>query len=347
MKIAGISAYLPSRIVTNDEVLALIAHYSKDNFSGDLSKTLRMIEKLFIKSGIETRCWMEKDADPMALLKARFNEALDQAGLKKEDIGLLIYTGVGRGFIEPANSCFVADYLGLACRNFDVLDACMGWVSAMDVVNDKMAAGTLVNAAIVNMELNLTEGAHIFPKNFCLKSPDELEYLFPSFTIGEAITVTILNNEAPGNFKFKFGSRPDLSDLCTISLPGWEKYCLPTDRTARCGGQYRFASEGGPMHDEGLLEIQKIFNEQGLAPGDFKMVFTHSSSEHQWQKYANLAGLGDKIFHIADKTGNIVSASIPAGIVLAAKSGDLKRGDCCLGWNGSAGMAFSTMCFEY
>jgi acyl-CoA:acyl-CoA alkyltransferase len=345
MKIAGIAATLPSRIVTNDDILDLVRHHSKERFTGDLPKTLKIIDRLFEKSGIESRHWLAQDEQPMALLEDTFNRALAQANIGKEDIDLLIYTGVARGFIEPANSCFVAKALGLTCRNFDVLDACMGWVSSMELVNDKMKAGAIRYAVIVNMEFNMVDGTHIFPKNFALESASELDYKFPSLTIGEAATVTILNNEEPDNFKFSFVSRPDLSDLCTISLPGWESFCKPSSNILPTGGMYQFSSRGGELHEMAEIEAVNVFNQQELTRDDIHCVVTHTSSPKQWMHYGRLVNIADKIHSVAHKTGNVVTASIPLGIVDAIEQGSLKKNDVCLGWKGSAGMAFSAMTF--
>lgn len=251
MRIAGIAATLPSRVVSNEDVLELIEHHSRNSFMGDLPKTLRAIDRLLERSGFASRRWLAKGEHPIELMKTTFDRALQQADMDKNEIDLLIYTGVARGFVEPANSCFVAKSLGLKCRNFDVLDACMGWVSSMDIVNDKMKAGRSKKAAIVNMEFNLIEGGPIFPRNFILKSSEELSYKLPSFSIGEAVAVTLLSDEDPCNFKFSFINRPDLSDLCTVSLPGWESFCESSKKIALTGGQYQFNSDGTSLHEQG------------------------------------------------------------------------------------------------
>lgn len=345
MKIIGIAAAFPSRNVTNQHVLDLIEQHSKEGFNGNLPKTLKVIDQLLKKTGIESRCWLGEEEQPMSLLETAFAQALAQANLAKEEIDLLIYTGVGRGFIEPANSCFVAKALDLKCRNFDVLDACMGWVSSMDLINDKMKAGTVRHAVVVNLEFNVVEGSHIFPKNFTLQSSAELAYKFPSFTVGEAATVTILSNEDPENFQFSFVNRPDLSDLCTISLPGWQHYCHPSAMMMPTGGNYQFNSHGGELHETAAIEAVNVFNQHGVAVDLIDAVFTHTSSPKQWAHYGELVGLADKIYPIAHNRGNLVTASIPAGIAAAIQAGKVKKGDTCLGWKGSAGMVFSAMTF--
>ena len=349
MKIIGIAATLPSKLVTNQQVLDLVEHHSKDNFEGDLPKTLKMINKLFEKSGVESRYWLGSGEQPMALMEAAFNRALARANISKDDIDLLVYPNVSRGFTEPACSTFVAKALGLTCRNFDVVDACMGWVSSMDIINDKMRAGTIRYAVIVNMEFLTIEDGPIFPKNFALKSAAELEYKFPSFTMGEAVAVTILSNEAPNNFNFSFVSRPDLSHLCTVSLPGWKSFCNTSDieTIAPTGGMYQFNSHGGKLHDTAEEEAVNVFNLQKLGRNDVHCIFTHTSSPKQWAHYGRLVGMEDKIHSIAPRTGNIITASIPLGIADAVEKNILKKNQICVGWNGSAGMVFSAMTFVY
>lgn len=347
MRIAGIAATLPSRIVSNEDVLELIEHHSRNAFTGDLPKTLRTIGRLLERSGFASRHWLAEGEHPIELMKATFDRALQQADMDKDEIDLLIYTGVARGFIEPANSCFVAHSLGLKCRNFDVLDACMGWVTSMDIVNDKMKAGAIRKAAIVNMEFNLVEGGHIFPKNFVLNDPEELAYKFPSFTVGEATTVTLLSHEDPDNFRFSFISRPDLGDLCTISLPGWESFCEPTQTMMPTGGLYQFSSHGALLHDQGGIEAVKAFNCEERELCDIDFVFTHTSSPKQWKNYGATVGATQKIYEISHETGNIATTSIPVGLANAQSQGALQKNLTCVGWQGSAGMAFSTMAFQF
>ena len=325
------AATLPSRVVSNEDVLELIEHHSRDAFTGDLPKTLRTIGRLLERSGFKFRRWLAEGEHPIELMKATFDKALQQASMDKHEIDLLIYTGVARGFVEPANSCFVAHSLGLKCRNFDVLDACMGWVTSMDIVNDKMKAGAIRKAAIVNMEFNLVEGGHIFPRNFVLNDLEELAYKFPSFTVGEATTVTLLSHEDPDNFRFSFISRPDLSDLCTISLPGWESFCESTPMMTPTGGQYQFNSQGALLHEFGATEIVQAFNDGGIAPDDMDFVFTHTSSPKQWIGYGDVAGISKKIYQSSHETGNIVTASIPFGLATALQQGALQKNVTCLG----------------
>lgn len=348
MKIIGLSGLLPSRCVTNQDVLSLVERHSKETFQEDLPKTLKTIGKLLDKSGMETRYWLDVGERPMELMEAAFNAALSQANISKKDIDLLIYPNVTRGFIEPANSTFIAKALGLNCRNFDVVDACNGWVTAMDVINSKMEAGEIRYAAIVNMEFGMSEGGPVMPKNFSLQSSSELAYKFPSFTVGEAAVVTILSNELPGNFNFSYISRPDLSDLSTISLPDWKMFCNEDDRERilPTGGEYQFNSYAAALHEDGRNEAMNVFNQHHIPGADVQHVFIHTGSPKMWDHIGQQMGIDQKLHHVGHKTGNIITASIPFGIYDAVRQGKAEKGQFCMGWAGSGGMVFSALSFK-
>ena len=64
-----------------------------------------------------------------------------------------------------------------------------------------------------------------------------------------------------------------------------------------------------------------------------------------WDKIS--PAVADKMFYVYPDYGNLVSASVPAGMALAEQQGLLNRGDTVACWVGSAGMAFSLNCFTY
>jgi 3-oxoacyl-[acyl-carrier-protein] synthase III len=351
MRIIGIAGVLPSRRVTNQEITELVGQYSKNDFEGDLPGTLKLIGKLLQKSGIESRHWLAPGERPMDLMRDAFEKALAQAGIQKKDIDLLIYASVSRGFIEPANSTFVAHALGLDCTNYDVINACMGWVSSMDMVNDKMKAGAIRHAVIVNMEFGQLDSPVFSENAYALKSPSELAYRFPALTLGSVATVTILGNESPDNFKFSFKNLPALGKLCTVSLPGWEYFCNEADVAyiAPTGGKFQFNSHGQELHDA-MVEVPRIYEthaqRHGIAKSDIHRVFTHTSSPKRWRESCQAIGIADKLHAIGHQTGNVVTASAPLGIADAMEQGNLKKSQFCMGLIGSAGMVFSAMSFN-
>jgi 3-oxoacyl-[acyl-carrier-protein] synthase III len=77
------------------------------------------------------------------------------------------------------------------------------------------------------------------------------------------------------------------------------------------------------------------------------MIFPHASSFKEWDSFAGDLEIRDRVHHMYPDYGNLVSASVPAGIAVAAEGGLVKRGDRLAGWVGSAGMSFSAYTFRY
>lgn len=348
MIIKGIGASFPSRKVTNNEVVDLIKFHSKDTYIGDdLDQTGRVIKTLLDRSGLITRNWCGGHESPIDHVAMAVRKSLAESYLHPEFIDLFIYVGIGRGFLEPGNSYMLAKALGFKnAECFDIIDACMSWTRAMSLVDSLFKTGKYKNAMIVNAEFNMANNGPLYPSNFRLERREQLEHLMPSFTIGEAATATLLLPHQPDNFKFNFHAKPELSDLCTIPMHGYEGFCHPTEKIGK-NGPMRFTSYGHELHEHAEKELPISLTNSKIEKDKVDIVFTHASSKAMWHRYGEKVGLSEKIHHIYQDTGNLVSASIPAAISTAKEAEKIKRGDRVLCWIGSAGMSFGTSSFVY
>ncbi|MGO9308375.1 MAG: 3-oxoacyl-ACP reductase, partial [Spirochaetia bacterium] len=135
MKIDSIGVRIPTRVITNDDVLKMLAQYSPEA-SVLLVKTYqRIVRGLFSAAGSQTRHIRDEEKGEKAstFITGAINDALEKASMKPEDIDLLIYCGVGKGFLEPANAYFYAQKLGMHASCFDIVDACMSWIRALEI----------------------------------------------------------------------------------------------------------------------------------------------------------------------------------------------------------------------
>lgn len=345
MLIKNVAASLPSRIVTNEEVVDMIRFHSTE-YEGDIDRGMRTIKTLLDRSGLVNRRWCESHESPLDHVAMATRTVLSETYLRPEHIELFIYVGIGRGFLEPGNSHMMAGTLGFVnAECFDVVDACMSWTRAMSIIDSLFKSGQYRNAMIVNAEFNMLAGGPLYPGNFALKNQAQIEYTLPSFTIGEAATATLLVAKEPDNFSFAFRAKPVVSDLCTIPIPGYEGFCHPSERIGK-NGEMRFTSFGHDLH-KNSDELSAVLTKLPVPKKDIDIVFTHASSKAAWHGYGEKAGIEDKMFHIYPETGNLVSASIPAAISLAKDSGSLKRGDRVMCWVGSAGMSFNASSFRF
>lgn len=342
----NVAASFPKRRVRNEDVVDLVRHYST-SFNGDVDKMLRVVRTLLDRSGLVTRQWRLPEEKPIDHLEAVVRDALEGSGLRPRDIELLVYVGIGGGFREPGNSYMVAKTLGMnKAQCFDILDACMSWTRAVSLVDSLFKTGGFRNALVVNAEFNMTEGLPGVPQNYAVRNFDELNYLIPSYTIGEAATATLLLPDQPENFSIAFQSRPDLADLCMIPTTGFDGYFQVSEEVAALG-EGRFTALGTELHDRLAEEMPALIGRAGAYPAQADVVFTHSSSMPAWSGVGKQFGFAEKIFHIYPQTGNVVSASVPAAMALARQAGKLRKGDRVMCLMGSAGMSFALSKFVF
>ncbi|MEV0544303.1 3-oxoacyl-[acyl-carrier-protein] synthase III C-terminal domain-containing protein [Nocardia salmonicida] len=347
MRLRSVAAGLPSRTVTNADILRMIAEHSSGGFEGNLDETLRVIEGLLRYTGSAERRWLAAGERPIELLRNATKTALEQAEVQAGEVDLLIYTGIGRGFIEPGGAYHCATALGLGEPDcFDIIDACMSWTRAVQVAESLMRAGRYRTAVIVNAEFSLRMGGMVFPHLFTLSNQEALASIFPAYTLGEAATATVLSADDDEPWDFRFVSRPDLAPLCNVTLPGYEGFCEPSDKLAANGVGY-FSSFGAEMHEVGMVEALGVFRSLDVDPEKVSALFTHASSKRHWQMMADSVGLGEAIHHVYPTTGNLVSASVPTAMASAIATGALQRGERAVGWVGSAGMSFGAFSFVY
>jgi 3-oxoacyl-[acyl-carrier-protein] synthase-3 len=80
--------------------------------------------------------------------------ALEKSGIDASEIGLLIDTSVCRDHLEPSAAVDVHHQLGLStsCLNFDLANACLGFVNGMQLAATMIDAGQINYALIVDGE---------------------------------------------------------------------------------------------------------------------------------------------------------------------------------------------------
>ena len=139
----SITHELPPEVVTSDYF---------DEQLAQTYKRLRMPKGLLERlAGISTRRgWAEGQTFEDGVVAAA-EKAIEQAGIDRSQIGLLINASVTRDNFEPAVSVGVHDRLELPrhALNFDITNACLGFVNAMTVASTMIDAGAIDYALIV------------------------------------------------------------------------------------------------------------------------------------------------------------------------------------------------------
>jgi len=339
--IRSVAFRTPSRRVTNDDLLNDIRAFNDGRRSAEeIDGYCLKIGKLLLKAGAGTRFVRDRACGEKGfdLLLEAVRAALSDAALTAADVDLIIYCGVGRGFLEPANAIFVAKALGINCDAFDVLDACMGWVRAAHIAYNFLRNGTYRNILVVNAEFTAYE--HGLPDVLRILSNEELDYTFPALTIGEATTATVLT-ASPHAWKFRFRSASEFAPLCTVPLPGFGDFCEADERLG-LNGPHRLVSFGAQLSRAAVQAMVAFIDSMYEDTSSIDVWFPHAMAGPILADTANSLGVGNRLYSgVFGRFGNIISASIPAGMSLCAREGRLRRDDTFVLCPATAGMAFA------
>ncbi len=82
------------------------------------------------------------------------DKALAESGIDPAQVGLLINTSVSRAHLEPSTAVGVHHAMGLptSCINFDVSNACLGFVNGMQLASAMIDSGQIDYAVVVDGE---------------------------------------------------------------------------------------------------------------------------------------------------------------------------------------------------
>ena len=159
LQIKAVTLKAPSKLITNDFILSIIEEVNVALPKKDVQTYCKQLEMLFARAGSKTRYVRDRENGETAqvLMQQAVRDAIAKAKVKPEDIDLMIFCGVGRGFLEPSNAAFLSHSLGLKCEFFDVADACMSWVRSLHLAYQLLKGEQYRNILIVNGEFTTYE----------------------------------------------------------------------------------------------------------------------------------------------------------------------------------------------
>lgn len=189
LKILGLGSAIPSKRVHNDDLAKLV----------DTSD-----EWIFPRTGIHERRFCEKDESAGTLAVKAAKEAVTDAGLKGEDIGVIVVATMSPDFSTPSLAAIVARELGTK-EDVPVLDlnaACSGFVYGLEV-----ARGLLLST---NKDYALVVGTEQLSR--LLKIEDRTT----SVIFGDGAGAAVVKRDAKTLYASYLGSKGDYS----IMAPG-------------------------------------------------------------------------------------------------------------------------------
>ncbi len=143
-RIVGVGVYTPEKRVASSEILEYLDSENRFRIATD------WLEKVM---GVRERRVSPDNWFPSDLAVSAAKDALEDAQLLPREIDTVIYAGVVRDYIEPATGHVVQEKLGAdKAIAFDVSNACLGFMSAMHLMDALIATGQARRGLIVTGE---------------------------------------------------------------------------------------------------------------------------------------------------------------------------------------------------
>lgn len=304
-RIAGVGSCLPDRVVTNDDLSALVA--TSDDW-------------VVSRTGIRSRRFAAADEATSDFAAAAGARALDAAGIDAQDIDLTIVATISGDQPLPSTAAFVQARLGTRGAAFDLGAACAGFVYALDVAAAQLSTGASRAALVVGAE-TLSRFLDFTDRTTCVLFGDGA---------GAAV---VLPSDEPGLIGSLLDADGEAATLLEIPaggarLPASKDTIADTDHAIRMrDGREVFKRAVTAMADS----ARRLLERHGVDPADIDLVVPHQANERIIRAVASRLGLADdRVFIDLAEVGNTSAASVPIALDRAWRAGRLDPGDLVL-----------------
>jgi len=305
--ILGIGHYVPEEVVTNK----------------DLEKTLDTNDEwITTRTGIKERRIANKEMDTSDLATKAALAAIENAGIKVEDIDLILVattTPDHHGF--PSVACLVQNKIkAKTVAAMDVGAACSGFVYALVMAKQFIESGANQRVLVIGAE-KMSKIVDWSDRNTAV--------LF-----GDGAGAVILGpvSEDRGILSYELGA------------DGGGANELYVDDFIQMNGREVFKFAVRQMPDT----IQHIMDKAGLTTSDIDFLIPHQANTRIIQSACEKLGISqDKVSVTVDRYGNTSSASIPMSLVEEVQLGKIKDGDLVVFVGFGAGLTWASLALRW
>lgn len=284
---------------------------------GRLGIPPKCIESL---TGIVARRFWPEGTDIVSCAKAVAERALDEAGVPRERVGLLVNCSVSKEYLEPSVASMVHGDLGLspATPNFDLSNACLGFVTSMELAARMIEARAIDYALVVAAEssrkvVENTVAALLKPTSTMQDYKDWL----PTLTLGSGACAMVLAHEdvATTEHRFEGAVHRAATEHSRVCVGSWNE--MRTDAP-------KLMSEGIALAERTWQAATETF---GWSDDTLSQFICHQvGAGHLATLMKRLSLPVDKAFPTYPELGNMGAVALPCTLRLAVDHGRLAGG---------------------
>lgn len=271
-------------------------------------------------TGIKERRWWNPGFRLQDGATKAARKALAQAGLKAQDLGALIYAGVCRDGSEPATACAVAAALGVGrdCAVYDLSNACLGVLSGIVDVANRVELGQIKAGLVVSCESAREINESMIASMTAKPTMDHFKLSIATLTGGSGAVAVLLTDGSFGVVGHKLlggtaQSAAEHWDLCR-----WERDFMRTDAAA--------VLKNGVELARGTWK--SFLAALGWTPQDVNKTICHQvGGPHRAAVLQAFGVAPEKDYATYEFLGNIGTVSLPLTAALADERGFLDKGD--------------------
>ena len=272
-------------------------------------------------TGIHTRRFWDEGIKPSDAATLAARKALAESSISADRIGILVNTSVCKDYLEPSTAALVHGNLGLApvCLNFDLGNACLGFLSGMQVVATMIEQGAIEAGMVVAGEgsrdvIRSTVSRLIKPGTTFPDLRDNLATL----TLGSAGAAMLLVRadltESPHRF---LGSH-------ALAATQHSRLCVGTAE--------KMTTDPTTLLQEGVKLAAQVWQEftadLGLDHPDFAQYALHQVGKANHDAVCKAVGVPvDRALRIYPDTGNVGACGVPLTLSRAIELGRVSPGD--------------------
>ena len=312
--IEAVACELPATVVTSADIEAQLA-----DTLGRIGIKPGLIEGL---TGIRERRFWDADQQASDVATLAAEKVLERSGIDRDAIGCLISTSVSKDYIEPSVASLVHGNLGLAdhCINYDIGNACLGFVNAIASVGMMIDAGLVEYGLIVDGE-NSREVVEATIDR--LRRPeataDAFRDQFATLTLGSGAVAMIV-----GRYD-RSTTRHRVNGSVTRAATRYSRLCL--------GQRDYMTADASKVLIFGVELARQTWELAGRSlprwsDGEIDAYMPHQVSQRNMDVLNEKLGLTPQKHYLNFPTlGNIGPAAVPISLSQAAESGRIRPGN--------------------
>ena len=311
-KIAGIGMNVPDQIVTND----------------DLSKLMDTNDEwIKTRTGIERRRFAEADTTTSGLAVPAAEQAIEDAGLTKKDIGLILFATLSPDHHFPGAGCYMQAQMGMeGVGVMDIRNQCSGFLYGMGTAAAFVESGAYEHVLLVGSEIH-SAGLDLTTRG------RDVAVLFGDGA-GAAVISAAAEDDPAAIHSFHLYADGRYADALAqkvwdirkrpfIQHDGVPGVVDPELLYAHMNGRevFKYATRGM------VGAIMEACTKNGITPADIDLVVPHQANMRINEYVAKMLGVpGEKVVHSIVDYGNTTAATIPMAMCVAEEQGRLEKG---------------------